>query len=254
MRRAIMPTLVRRVGYNLARGIRDVRLFEIGTSFRKGASGERPTEETHLAAVLTGRRRPPHWSHDDEMLEVWDLKGLLEDVAGRAYAGAVVVSPAATGVVTLDDSVSFEVRDASGVVVGHGGRVADSAADTPVWAGDLWALELTLPAHPEAVKPVTVQPLPQYPASERDLALLVPDSITADAVSSLIRERAGDDLEGLELFDVYTGEGVPEGMRSVAFRLRFRSAKRTLKDKQVDKSVRAVLKRLEEELGVEARG
>jgi phenylalanyl-tRNA synthetase beta chain len=139
-------------------------------------------------------------------------------------------------------------------VVGHGGRVADSAADTPVWAGDLWALELTLPAHPEAVRPVTVQPLPQYPASERDLALLVPDSVTADAVSTLIRERAGDDLEGLELFDMYTGEGVPEGMRSVAFRLRFRSAKRTLKDKQVDKSVRAVLKRLEEELGVEARG
>ena len=62
------------------------------------------------------------------------------------------------------------------------------------------------------------------------------------------------DLEALEVFDLYVGEGIPEGVRSVAFRLRFRSIKKTLKDKQVDKNMSAVLKRLEEDLGVEARG
>ena len=61
-------------------------------------------------------------------------------------------------------------------------------------------------------------------------------------------------LEEVTLFDVYTGEGIPAGKRSLAFRLRFRAAERTLKDTEVDKTVQAVLERLEEELGVEPRG
>ena len=115
-------------------------------------------------------------------------------------------------------------------------------------------VEVIRSAEPAEPKPVTVTPLPQFPASERDLALLVPDTVSSGAVSELVRRFAGQDLESLEIFDLYTGEGVPEGQRSLAFRLRFRSPRRTLKDKQVDKSVRLVLKRLEEDLGVEARG
>ena len=78
--------------------------------------------------------------------------------------------------------------------------------------------------------------------------------MTSREVSESIRRSAGPDLEALEVFDLYVGEGIPEGIRSVAFRLRFRSIKKTLKDKQVDKNMSAVLKRLEEDLGVEARG
>ena len=78
--------------------------------------------------------------------------------------------------------------------------------------------------------------------------------MTSREVSESIRRSAGPDLEALEVFDLYVGEGIPEGIRSVALRLRFRSIKKTLKDKQVDKNMSAVLKRLEEDLGVEARG
>lgn len=253
MRRAVLPALVRRTEYNLARGNRDVRLFELGTSFRKAGSGEPPVEEAHLAAVLAGRRVPPHWSRADEPFEVWDLKALLADIASHVFGDAVVLSPEAADVGTLDPGQTFIVRTEGGRVVGHGGRIADDACDVPVWAGDLFGLELTLPAMPAAPVAVTAEPLPQFPAAERDLALLVPDTVSASAVASAIRDRAGDELEALEVFDLYVGEGVPNGLRSLAFRLRFRSPTRTLKDKQVDRSVRAVLTRLEEDLGVTTR-
>ena len=68
IRRAILPSLVRRLEHNFAHGNHDVRLFEIGTSFRVAGSGEAPHEETHVAAVLHGRREPPHWSRDDDAI------------------------------------------------------------------------------------------------------------------------------------------------------------------------------------------
>jgi phenylalanyl-tRNA synthetase beta chain len=132
--------------------------------------------------------------------------------------------------------------------------VDDGAVDTPPWAGDVWALELTLPDEPAPKVPVIHVPPPQFPGSDRDLALLLPAGVTAGGVSEVVRSAAGDDLVDVSVFDVYTGEELGEGVRSVAFRLRFRSAKRTLKDKEVDRQVRRVLERLEEELGVKARG
>ncbi|MDX1492887.1 MAG: phenylalanine--tRNA ligase subunit beta [Longimicrobiales bacterium] len=260
MRKALLPSLLRRVEYNLARGNRDVRLFELGTSFSRTTSGCPPHEEPHLCAVLTGRRSPPHWSVEDEPFSIWDLKGLLQEVAELAYPGSGRVAPLGSPEqkvvlprTSLDPEMSLAVV-VDDRVVGVGGRVDAAAVDTPPWAGDVFALELRLPDEPAAVPVPTYRPLPQYPAVERDLALLVPDATPAGAIHEHIAAAAGDDLEAVDLFDLYVGEGIPEGTRSVAFRLRFRSSKGTLKDKAVDRSVDKVRKRLEEELGVTVRG
>ncbi len=267
MRVGLLPSLVRRLEYNLARGNRDVRLFEIGTSFSRTISGCPPHEETHLTVILTGRRTPPHWSAQDEAFSIWDLKGLFEEAVATAYHGEALVVPAAAH--EAEDSANQPVSNLSarfdpeqalaaiagdGTVVGVGGRLADAAVDTPPWAGDVYALEVRLPEDPDPRPVATYDPLPHYPAVERDLALVVPDALPVGDVERLVRATAGVELEALEIFDVYTGEGIPKGTRSVAVRLRFRSAKGTLKDKAVDKSVGNVLKRLEEELGVTARG
>ncbi|MGY8777470.1 MAG: phenylalanine--tRNA ligase subunit beta, partial [Longimicrobiales bacterium] len=268
MRSRMLPALLRRLEYNLAHGNRDVRLFEIGTTFRSAGKGNPPGEATHIAAVLTGLREPSHWSREDEPLAIWDLKVLVEDTAAIAYQEGPEVAPASDGALTLqapdpnamvappqlDGAQTLVVRTGGGQVVGHGGRVLADAVDLPVWAGEVWALEIVLPAEPAPANAPTDVPLPQFPASERDLSLLVPETLAAGDVTARIKEVGGKDLEAVDLFDVYTGEGVQDGVRSVAFRLRFRSPKRTLKDKDVDKSVKAVLKRLEEDLGVRARG
>ncbi len=254
LRATLLPALLRRVEYNLARGNPDVRLFEIGTSFRKAGPGEPPGERTHLAAVLTGRRAPPHWSRVDEPFEVWDVKSLLEEVARRAYPGAVGIEPGHPGGGPLDPATSFVVKAAGGQQVGSAGRVSEGAVDTPVWAGDVWALELTLPSEGPARPVATYARLPNQPPVDRDLALVVPQGVDAAAVSGVLRAGAGPLLETLELFDVYVGDRIPAGTRSLAFRLRFRAAERTLKDREVDQAVHAALKRLEEELGVQPRG
>ncbi len=254
VRRTVLPSLLRRVEYNFARGNRDVRLFEIATSFRAAGKGEPPREETHVAAVLSGRREPPHWSVPEEVFSVWDLKALAEEIAERAYRGACSVAPAPEPGAPWDEGATFEVRDGAGAVVGRAGRVRAEAVDAPVWADDVWALEVTLPAD-IAPEPVHLyERLPQHPAVDRDLALLVPDGVTVATVTEAIRGRAGGLLERVALFDHYRGEGVPAGMRSVAFSLRFRAAERTLKDKEVDRAVETIVGGLKEELGVELRG
>ena len=253
MRGSLLPGLLRRVEHNFAHGNRDVRLFEIGTAFARRGPGEPPLESTRLAAVLTGLRAPAHWTAEDEPFTVWDLKSLLEDVVRRAHGDALVLAPGCESA-RLDASAAFTVTDARGAIVARGGRVAEGAVDAPVWAGAVWALEVELPSEVPARGAVSYRALPTFPPVDRDLALLVPDQIPSATVTAAMSAHAGALLEEVALFDVYAGEGIPAGKRSLAFRLRFRAAERTLKDTEVDKTVRSVLERLEEELGVEPRG
>lgn len=253
VRRALLPSLLRRLEYNLAHGNRDVRLFEIGTSFRKAGPGEPPMERTHLALVATGRRRPPHFARQDEELDLWDLKALLEDVLRRAYPAGCTLSGSSDAAPAISVEACFTATAGSAGIVGHGGRIDADCLDLPVWAGPVYGFEVTLPVSPVRAEAVTATPMPQYPAAERDLAVVVDAGVTAGAVADVVRRTAGPLLESVELFDVYSGDKVADGKRSLAYRLRFRSPERTLKDKQVDKAIRGVLGKLEEELGAEHR-
>jgi len=254
MRRAVLPSLLRRVEYNLARGNRDVRFFELGTSFTRAGSGLPPVERPHIALALTGRRRPAHWSYAPEPFDVWDLKALVEVVSRHAYRGSATVDVDQEGAGPFDTGSGFVVRDASGAVVGQAGRVPPATLDLPAWAGDVWGLELTLPSEPAAAPVPTHTPLPHFPAVERDLALIVPDQVTAGAVLDRIRAETGALLEDARPFDLYSGPGVPDGTRSIAFRLRFRARDRTLKDNEVDRSIEKLLGALAEAYGIRSRG
>jgi phenylalanyl-tRNA synthetase beta chain len=253
MRRSLLPALLRRVEHNFAQGNRDVRLFEIGTAFEASGPDQPPRESTRVAAVLTGLRAPSHWSGDDRQFDVWDLKGLLEEVARRTRGDGARVEPGTTDA-SLDASHAFTVAYAGGAPLGRGGLVAAGVVDAPPWAGSVWALEVVLPSEVAAEVPVSYRPLPTQPAIDRDLALLVPHALASDSVASAIARHGGELLEDVTLFDVYAGEGIPADVRSLAFRLRFRAPERTLKDTEVDRAVEALLGELEEELGVQPRG
>jgi phenylalanyl-tRNA synthetase beta chain len=253
LRRAVLPSLLRRVEYNFARGERDVRLFELATSFRANESGEGlPRESPHLAVALTGRRAPLHWSGDGGVVDVWDLKGLMEDVARRIGGGARV-EPGASTDPWIDAQDSFRLVAGDGSVLGVGGRVAQDALDAPSWAGPVWGFEIALTA-PTSANTLTHRALPPYPPVSRDLALVVGDGVPAAGVLTCIREAGGEHLERVDIFDVYRGKGVPEGARSLAFRLRFQSPERTLTDEEVDGAVARVTERLKSDLDVQVRG
>jgi phenylalanyl-tRNA synthetase beta chain len=254
LRRRLLPGLVRRVEYNFARGQRNIRLFELGTVFFNGGKGELPGEEFRLALVLTGNRRPQHWGDPPEDMDLWDLKGTLNSLIPGALLQGVTLREGAPGGVGLVPGEGFSLVGPAGTVVGYGGRMEAGRIDAPAWAGPLWAAEITLPEEPRG-RPVPVfRPLPPFPAVDRDLALLLPKGLPARQVEALIRDTAGDLLTDLRIFDLYEGEGVPAGHRSVAFRLRFQSGERTLTDEDVERAVSGVTDRLLEELGVKTRG
>ena len=241
LRRRLIPGLVRRVEHNWANRTRDVRLFEIGVVFRAGQ--DRPEEWDSVAAVLTGARRPPHWSEGAKVpdMDIWDLKHHFE-LAVRAAAPSCNVQPATGG------GVGWVAVQQGGEVVGWSGPLE---ADAPLWAAALFGFEvridLTLPGA------VHYRPLPTQPPVERDIALVLPAGVHAAAVAAVLARAAGPLLERLEVFDEYRGPGVPAGYRSVAWHCTFRDPARTLREREVDELLAGALQALEDELGVRRR-
>ena len=114
-------------------------------------------------------------------------------------------------------------------------------------------MELTLPAEPDVRSTPAYRPLSPFPGVDRDLALLVPYDIPTSAVSDAISDAGGALLERVTVFDLYQGDGVAEGHRSLAFRLQLQAGDRTLTDKEVDRVVEKIVQCLREGLGVEQR-
>ncbi len=240
LRRRLLPGLVREAERNWAAHTRDVRLFEVGTVFEPVAGRPRPAEATHVAAVVTGGRHPGHWTGSGRApdLDPWDLKGLLETAVSLANpSGRVQVAGSGWDVVTPD-----------GRTIGHAGPVR---ADAPKWAAPLFGLELRL--DPEATPDLVFRPYPATPSAERDLALVVRDAVPAGAVLATARAAGGALLESLAVVDEYRGRGIPEGARSLAIRLVFRSPERTLRDAEIDDAIRRLCGALEREHGIVLR-
>ena len=240
LRRRVLPGLSREVERNWAARTRDVRLFEIGTTFEPTAAGSRPIERYHVAVVVTGAREPAHWTTSGRSpdVDLWDLKGILEATRDLANPGSAIQV----------EGTGWVIVTADGRRIGWAGALQ---ADAPRWAAPLYGLELELESH-LAAAPV-YQPLPTTPPAERDLALVVPDGrVVADLLATVGRV-AGPRLESAAVMDEYRGPGIPDGTRSVAIRLTFRAAERTLRDAEVDEAVQRIRAALEQTLGVVLR-
>ncbi len=238
LRRHLLPGLVRQVEQNFRNHVRDVRLFEVGTVFR-ARPGQRPEEVRRVAAVVTGARAPRHWSDTGAPdFDRWDIKGLFEATVALANPGALIQVEGNSWVAIAPDGAAV-------------GRASALVADAPPWAAPVFGLELALDVSLRA--PVRYQPLATTPGSERDLALILADSVSAAQVSAVLARAGGTLLERVVVLDEYRGAGIGGGRRSVMFRLTFRAADRTLRDREVDEAERRLLQALEAELGVKRR-
>jgi len=262
-RRSLLETLTKRAEYNLTRMQGDVRLFEIGSAFTPRPDGL-PLEAVRVGALVMGRRRPPHFTEPDPpAFDAWDIKGLAARIAELAFPSeTAMLEPA-------DDGRSWVIL--VGSARRRVGRAGPVALDRPAWAAEAFGVELTLDpmpngyvaprgahAHEARVEPrhrahPRYRPLPTTPAADFDLALLVPDGTKAADVERVLRVSGGELLERVVLFDEYRGEGLPEGVRSLAWRLTFRDPVRTLRDKEIEGRRQKILRSLESELGVRPR-
>ena len=262
LRRTVLESLGRRAEFNLAHMQGNVRLYEIGSAFEPGEF--LPDESVRVGVLVMGDREPTHFAGPAAApFDAWDAKGLAERVARVAFPSAeVVLEPAGADERLWTIRVAGEDR----------GEVRRLALDAPVWAQPAYGIELVLAtmsnndvappgehAHGEAdatpaAQPVRrYRPLPNTPASEFDLALLLPPGVSAASVERVIRDAAGDLLERLAAFDQYEGSGVEPGHRSVAWRLTLRHAERTLRDKEIEGRRTKILAALLQELNVRQR-
>jgi phenylalanyl-tRNA synthetase beta chain len=238
LRNRLVPGLVRQAEVNWRAHTRSARLFEVGTVFRDSGSGLLPEESRHVAGIITGGREPDHWTAPAADFDQWDLQGLFTRALSLAVPGATVQV----------EGNSWVGRTPDGRVVGRAGPLD---ADSPPWAAPLFGFELEIDPAPRPVP--KAKPLPVTPASERDLALLLPVGVTAARTIAVITGAASRILEQVRVTDEYRGKPLPPEVRNVVFRLVFRAPDRTLEKAEVDQACARVVKTLESELGVHLR-
>ena len=243
LRQSLVPNLLDALARNLRQRQPAVQLFEVGKVFSRVNESYRETR--HVAAVLTGPE-----------VDFFTAKGIVENLAAALHLsplefGADVrphMHPARCATVSL-----------AGQKVGYIAEVdpdlIKSSLDVTAGVGRVAVFELDADALLAALDQVTrYAPLPRFPAISRDIAALVDVSIPYARLESAAREAADDSLtEGIGLQSVYTGDRVPAGKKSVALRLTFRAADRTLTDAEVDAQMAAVESILAERVGAEKR-
>ena len=235
---------------------REIRIFEIGEIYVRPEGEPLPQTQSQIAIVLTGPRCADHWQTGEAAhLDFYDLKGVVEsllealEVDGRFEpAEHPTLRPGATASLVAADG------DALGVLGELHPRVADGYGFRLEEGQGVFAVTLDLGRLRPLVSPRrTIASVPTHPAIREDLALVVGRDVAAARVESVLRKAGGPLLVEVELFDVYEGENVGGGEKSLAYHLTFQSPDRTLRDKDAEKARRRILATLERELGARLR-
>jgi phenylalanyl-tRNA synthetase beta chain len=249
MRTSLWPGLLQAAGQNLARQQERVRLFESGLRFRP--DGERLHQEQMLAGLVVGATLPEQWGERTRAVDFFDLKSDVEallDASGcRAQCHWL---PAQHAALHPGQTARIE-RD--GQTLGWVGTLHPGLAARLGLPGNLQLFELATARLGDAVKP-GFTPLSKFPSIRRDIAIVVDTSVTFDAVSRCVRDAAGDLLRDFLLFDVYAGDRVDPGRKSMALGLILQASSQTLTDQDVEAVTARVLDRLAEDVGAELRG
>lgn len=253
LRTTLMANVLEAVAYNANRKVEDVKIFEIGATFspRSLPLDELPAEPQMLVGAITGKRNPASWNQGREMIDFFDLKGivetLLDDLGITGYRFAPVentsLHPGKTAAILAGDTT-----------IGVMGEVHPLVQEAFGLSKTVYLFELSVEALTENMKLVPqYQQLPKYPAINRDLALLMDAAIPADRVVSLIGEIGGSLLKEVTIFDVYTGEQVPAGKKSMAITLVYQALDRTLTDKEIEEVQKCILEALSATLHAQIR-
>jgi phenylalanyl-tRNA synthetase beta chain len=247
LRPSLLPGLIDAVSHNRRRGVRDVRLFEIGTRFS-------PRGETRSAALAwTGRAAPEHWSGGGRDVDFFDVKGVAQRI-GACLKVAVDLVPAARPYLVEGRAAEWRL---DGHVVGLLGQLSPALAesrDLPP-ADPVYVLEVNLDALTAAAPQGTsfAKPLPRHPSVARDVAILVDDTLSAATVRDTIRAAGPDTLVDVREFDRYQGKGIPEGKISLALHLLFQAPDRTLTDTEIGDAMQEIISALSKDLGAVLR-
>ena len=253
VRQNLLAGLLEDVAYNVNHSVRDIALYEQGRVFVANGKNELPTEIEHLAGVLTGNIVESSWQQEkaERIVDFYDIKGIVV-----AYLEQIGVK-----------NVRYVATDRHANM--HPGRTADIYTDD-VYLGfvgqihpkmtrakkmtPVYGFELNLFTVMSAAKrTVSYQPVTRFPQVSRDVALLINDTITNEQVMTVIHQAAGSKLADVTLFDVYAGDKLPTGKKSLAYQLTYQNNEGTLVESEVNDDFEVVTKALVAELGADIR-
>ncbi|TME72654.1 MAG: phenylalanine--tRNA ligase subunit beta [Chloroflexi bacterium] len=247
LRTSLLPSLIDVVALNRDRGRVDVRTYEIASSYlaNVGEKNTQPEEPLRLAAITTAGV-----TAQEGRAAFYRLKSVLDGCIAALAAPACTYQRAATQLFHPGRCAAVVLE---GRQLGHIGELHPAVVSGSRLEGRLVAFEIDVQPVLDASRIPRAQPLPRFPAVERDLAVVVEDTVAAGAILGSIKELAGDLLEGVKAFDEYRGTQVPEGHKSIAFALTFRSPERTLTDAEVDRVMAEIRLGLEKRHGARFR-
>lgn len=259
LRTTLRPGLLSTLSANEKHEEDSIRLFEVGKVYLP-REGDLPEERHMLAGVISGPRLDRSWHGEGQALDFFDAKGVLEVLFERLGV-AVSFSEQSIGVRKADEPSQEEVFSpgtraeivVQGESVGVIGELHPKVAESfDISSRFVYLFEIDLEKLlPATLEPGRYQPIPRFPPTVRDIALVVDEAIPSKRVNDIIE---GSPLVArVTLFDVYTGEPVPEGKKSLAFRILYQSPSRTLSDEEVNEEQQRIMERLHRELGATLR-
>ena len=240
MRTSLLPGLVSALRYNLNRQQERARLFESGLRFLPASDGF--NQQAMLAGLIYGPRNPESWANPSDWVDFYDLKGDLESLIGVTGHAAGFTFKAAVHPALHPGQTAAIYRD--GELQGYLGALhptLQQALDIPK---AVYVFEIALSSLLAARVP-GFSPLSRFPEVRRDLAVVVDRNLAADALLDAVKNKAGEQLVDLKVFDVYMGKGIDPHRKSVAMGLTFQHPSRTLTEDEISASIDNVVRYLE---------
>lgn len=241
LRQSLLPHLIEAIAYNVARKNKDVRLYEVGRVFFGNGEGELPDEVEYLSGILTGEYVVNAWQGKKEEIDFFIAKGVVDRVAEKlnlefSYKAGKIegLHPGRTAIVSLE-----------GQDIGFIGELHPQvAADNDLKR--TYVFELNYDAMMQvAVGYINYKQIPKFPGVTRDIALEVNHDVPSSELKQIIHNNGEDILQSTLVFDVYEGEHLEKGKKSVAIRLNYLDTEDTLTDERVSKIHDKILEALQ---------
>lgn len=250
MRPVLAPGFLRAAAFNFNRGAKSLRFFEIGNIFLKSENGTYVPgvhEDTHLLIGMGGISSDAHWMQPEKKFQLIELKGVMANlftILGVSDQISTDIQP---------ESITYRIGNVDLGTLRIPSPSINKMFDLnqPVAYAEV-SLGVLLPAMERAFR-ITYQPIPKYPSIEYDIAVVVGQATASGDLENTIRKQAGKTLRSVTVFDVYEGKNLPQGTKSLGYRLVFRDDNRTLTIGDVDAIIRRVVTALDTSFGAKLR-
>ena len=249
MRSSLLPGLVDAYRHNVNRHQERVRIFESGLVFLK--EEKEIKQEYRVAGLISGDRLPRNWVNQKGLSDFYDIKGDVETLIALGNPVEKFLFDNSEHL-SIHPGQCAKITTPSGTEVGHVGALHPRIGQHLGLDGSIFVFELNLDVLQHGMLP-KAQALSKFPEVSRDLAMVVSSEVPAAKILANVRENAGDYLSNSRIFDVYQGDGVEKGKKSIALGLTWQHPSRTLSDDEINKIISSCVKGLHEKFNANLR-